>query len=167
MAARIAMHGHIAISLRANFIRNAFLGGRFGYFLFFLLGEGKGESEAPGRGRGSVFFIENARRMGGGSPGGGGGDFGVGGWAQFFFSGPKVPPRFFLKLRNLLRKRSKVIFKMFEHLFGWWKKTLQISRQNSPRKTKKKHRSASAGEWGERFQGATENHYYDRLLKMD
>ena len=35
-------------------------------FFFFLLGEGKGESEALGRGRGSVF-IENARR-GGGSP---------------------------------------------------------------------------------------------------
>ena len=32
------------------------LGGRFGYFLFFfLLGDGKGESEAPGEGGGSVL----------------------------------------------------------------------------------------------------------------
>ena len=48
------------------------VGGRFGYFLFFLCsGEGKGESEAPGGG-GGRFFIENPRR-GGGPPGRGGG----------------------------------------------------------------------------------------------
>ena len=43
------------------------LGGRFGYFLFFLLGEGKGESEAPGEGGGSVFY--NIENPGGGLPG--------------------------------------------------------------------------------------------------
>ena len=46
------------------------LGGHFGYYLFFLCsGEGKGESEAPGRG-GGRFFIENPRRGEGGLPGG-------------------------------------------------------------------------------------------------
>ena len=47
------------------------LGGRFGYFLFFLLGGGEGGSEAPARGQGSVLSIENTRR--GGSPRRGGG----------------------------------------------------------------------------------------------
>ena len=37
-------------------------------FFFFLLGEGEGESEAPGReGGGDRFFIENPRRGGGAS----------------------------------------------------------------------------------------------------
>ena len=40
------------------------LAGRFGYFSIFLLGEGKGESEAPGVGVAGVF-IENPRRGGG------------------------------------------------------------------------------------------------------
>ena len=43
------------------------LGGHFGYFLFLRLGEGKGESKAPGRG-GGRFFIENPKRGGGESP---------------------------------------------------------------------------------------------------
>ena len=72
----------------------------FRYFLFFLRGGGKGESEAPGGG-GGRFFIENPRR--GGSPrrvgaGGARGQEGVcekcgGGGAKYFFSGPKFPPR--------------------------------------------------------------------------
>ena len=61
---------------------------------FFLLGEGKGESEALGGGAGR-FFIEN-RRRGGGSPrrvGAGvfAGNRGGGG-LNFFFSGSKLPP---------------------------------------------------------------------------
>ena len=51
----------------------------FRIFLFFLLGGGEGGSEAPGRGRGSVLFIESTRRGGGGLPGGGGGGEGAGG----------------------------------------------------------------------------------------
>ena len=53
------------------------LGGRFGYFLFFCLAEGKGESEVL-KGGGGGFFIENPRR---GSPGriGGRGGEGPGG----------------------------------------------------------------------------------------
>ena len=46
----------------------ALLGGRFGYFLFFLLGGEKGSLGATGRGR--RFFIENPRE--GVSPRGGG-----------------------------------------------------------------------------------------------
>ena len=42
------------------------------FFIFFLLGEGKGESEAPGGG-GGRFLIENPRRGGGVSRRGGGG----------------------------------------------------------------------------------------------
>ena len=69
-------------------------------FYFFRLGEGKGESEAPGWGRGSVFFIENPRR--GVLPGKGGGRgeaagrVSVGNWvvggAKYFFSALKFPP---------------------------------------------------------------------------
>ena len=40
------------------------LGGRFGYFLVFLLGEGEGESEAPGRG-GFHFLLKIPGRGGG------------------------------------------------------------------------------------------------------
>ena len=76
------------------------LGGRFGYFLFFLCsGRGKGESEAKEE-KGSVL-IENPRR-GGGFPGGArGGQEGVcgelgtfwgGGRLNIFFSAPKCPP---------------------------------------------------------------------------
>ena len=45
------------------------------FFIFFCLGEGQGESEAPGRGGARFFFIENPRRGGGFSHerGGGGG----------------------------------------------------------------------------------------------
>ena len=80
----------------------------WGVFLFFLLGERKGDSEAPGRGGGYIrFFIENPRRgglqVGEGPRGQEGvrGDWGIGGGglnifgggAKFFFSGPKCPPR--------------------------------------------------------------------------
>ena len=68
------------------------LGGRFGYFLFFFCsGRGKGESEAPERGGGSVFI-----GGGGGFPGGGGdfrrvvwselGNLGGGGRKYFFLT---------------------------------------------------------------------------------
>ena len=72
------------------------LGGRFGYFLFFLLGGGEGgPRRQKGGGRGQ-FFIENPRR--GGLPGEkrrGGGAEGPGGclratWgggAKYFFRG--------------------------------------------------------------------------------
>ena len=46
--------------------------GRSGYFLFFLLGGGKGESEAPGGG--GRFFSENLRRGSPGRVGGRGGE---------------------------------------------------------------------------------------------
>ena len=46
-------------------------------FIFFCSGEGKGESEAPGRG-GGRFFIENPRRGGGSPTRGGGGGGGAG-----------------------------------------------------------------------------------------
>ena len=69
------------------------LRGRFGYFLFFLLGEGEGESDAPG---GDRFLIETPRRGGGCSPRGEGlgwclwriGEFG--GRAKFCFGGRNV-----------------------------------------------------------------------------
>ena len=68
---------------------------------FFCLGEGKGESEAPGRGGGRFFFFENPRgggvcqeREGGEGPGGCLPKY-------FFFSGPKFPPRIALKTRTL------------------------------------------------------------------
>ena len=49
--------------------QNAKLGGRFGYFLFFLLGEGEGGVRGARRGGGGDrFFIENPTR-GGGFPG--------------------------------------------------------------------------------------------------
>ena len=64
------------------------------YCYFFLLEKGKGESEAPGEGRGGRFFIASPRRGGRvsrrvvwselGNLGGRG--------LNFFFSGPKRPP---------------------------------------------------------------------------
>ena len=61
-------------------------------FIIFLLGggEGKGESEAPGRG-GGRFFIENPRR--GGVLPRGAGRVSAGNFAKYFFWGPKCPPR--------------------------------------------------------------------------
>ena len=82
---------------------NGILDGRLGYFLSFLLGEGKGKSEAPGGGRGVGLFIEKPRR-GGVSEGGGGGprgregvcgEFGEGGGAKFFFFGAEIPTKDF------------------------------------------------------------------------
>ena len=81
--------------------------------IFFSSAEGKGESKAPGRGRGSPrrreggggFFFEwkLPRRGGVSRVGGGGGGEGLGGCLQgiwggglnLFFSGPKFPPRLF------------------------------------------------------------------------
>ena len=69
-------------------------------FYFFLLGEGEWGSPRRWEGGGSVF-IENTRRGGvsrtGRAEGPGGclrriGELGGGG-AQYFFSGPKYPPR--------------------------------------------------------------------------
>ena len=72
------------------------------FFIFFCLGEGKGESVAPGRGGGRVFYWNSQEGGGGVLParGGGGwrgagrvsaGNLGGGG-AKYFFSGPKCPP---------------------------------------------------------------------------
>ena len=46
----------IWVSLTGALNREDRLGGRFEYFYSFLLGEGKGESEAPGRGGGRFFY---------------------------------------------------------------------------------------------------------------
>ena len=71
------------------------------FFIFFCSGRGKGESEAPG-GVGDRCFIENPRRGGGGEGREGArgrevcgelGNFEGGGGLNFFFSGPKCPPR--------------------------------------------------------------------------
>ena len=71
----------------------------FGYFLFFLLGEGEGGVEAPEGGGGSVF-IEKPRR-GKGSPGREGpvsaANWGIWG-GDIFFSGPKCPPRYYIAM---------------------------------------------------------------------
>ena len=82
------------------------LGGRFGYFLFFLLGRGKGEFEAPGGGGGGVRFLLKIPGGGGGGvqegegPGGclrriGDIFWGGGRGAKYFFVGPKCPPSIF------------------------------------------------------------------------
>ena len=70
------------------------------FFIFFCLGEGKGESEAPGAGGGGDIVLK-IPGGGGGLPGGwrrggegpGGCLRGIGGGAKYFFSGPKFPPR--------------------------------------------------------------------------
>ena len=81
-------------------VENTKLGGRFGYFLFFLLGGGgKEESEVPGGG--GVGFLLKIPRGGGGFQerevfqegvcGEWGNFLGEGG-AKYFVSGPKRPP---------------------------------------------------------------------------
>ena len=78
----------------------------------FYSGEGKGESDAPGGG-GVDFLLKNARRGGGVSGEGGGGwvsvgNFGRGGGAKYFFSGPKCPPRkVFSALRTQVPQQAK------------------------------------------------------------
>ena len=77
------------------------LGGRFGYFLFFSCsGRGKGESEAQGGGGGldSLLKIPQAGEGLQEGEGRGGGrvsaaNWGIGGGAKYFLSGPKCPPR--------------------------------------------------------------------------
>ena len=44
--------------------RLSFLGGRFGYFLFFLLGGGERGARGPGGGEGEQFFMENPKSGG-------------------------------------------------------------------------------------------------------
>ena len=75
------------------------LGGHFGYFLFFLLGEGEGGVRGARKGGGDRFSIENPRRGGVSQRGREGvcsesGNFeaGGGGGAKYFLSGPKRPP---------------------------------------------------------------------------
>ena len=61
-------------------------GGRFEYFLFFLLGgRGEGESKVPGVGRFVFFFIENPRRGGRGAGKVSAGTFFWGGELNIFF----------------------------------------------------------------------------------
>ena len=69
-------------------------------FYFFLLGEGKGESEAAGRGVGLDILLKIPEGGGGLQLGrrareGVCGELGIwgGGGLNFFFSGPKCPPR--------------------------------------------------------------------------
>ena len=76
------------------------LGGRFGYFLFFLLGGGRG-SGSPRHREGGRFGLLKIPGGEGGSPKRGGGGRGAGrvsagnsgqGWGlNIFFSGPKFP----------------------------------------------------------------------------
>ena len=85
------------------------LGGRFGYFLFFLLGEGEGEVRG-GRERGGVgrLLKENPRRgVSRGGRGRGAGrvsaaNWGIagGGGAKYFLGGLKCPPRYSFLTKN-------------------------------------------------------------------
>ena len=75
------------------------LGGRFGSFLFFLSGEGKGEPKGPEGGGGTIFHgqIPGGGRVGAGGRGAGRvfeGNLGGGGGAKYFSSGPKFPPSY-------------------------------------------------------------------------
>ena len=85
-----------------------YLGGRFGYFLFFFCsGRGNGESEVPGGGGGVCFLIESPKggvSRTGGADGPEGclqpvGGFGRG-LAKYFFSGPKCPPSYSVGQKN-------------------------------------------------------------------
>ena len=70
------------------------------FFCFFCLGRGKGESEGAGGGGGSIFYENPSRgvsRRDRGRPAGrvSAANWGIGGGGglNFFFSGPKCPPR--------------------------------------------------------------------------
>ena len=82
-------------------LKRCLLGGRFGYFSFFLVWGGAGESEAPGGGGGGGLFIENHGGGGGVLPGGGRGPRGQegmlgifgGGGAKYFFYRAEIPTK--------------------------------------------------------------------------
>ena len=74
------------------------LGGRFGYFLFFLVGAGEGGVRGAGRRRVTIFLkipggggVSRAGRGGGGEGPGVCGEFFGGGGLNIFLSGPKFP----------------------------------------------------------------------------
>ena len=71
---------------RVSLFAEPLLGGRFGYFLFFLPGGEERGVRGARRGWGAIF-IENCRRGG----------------AKYFFSGPKFPP----SLKSLEKVRKK------------------------------------------------------------
>ena len=82
------------------------LGGRFGYFLFVLIGgrEGAVRGARKGGGRFSLKIPGGgvgSPRRGGGGEGSGGCLRGIsGGGLNIFFSGPKCPPSHDLDLKN-------------------------------------------------------------------
>ena len=97
----------------------------FRIFLIFFSarGEGKGESEAPGRGR--TVSIEKPRKGGRGTGGGWGGvEKGVwgdwGGGGLIFFSGSKLPPSqgVFKFSEVILKSPQKILYKSVTSLAG-------------------------------------------------
>ena len=75
------------------------LGGRFGYFFLIFSARGEGGSRGAGGRWGIVFFyleaqeggLEDERGRGAGRVSAA--NWGIGGGLNFFFSGPKCPPR--------------------------------------------------------------------------
>ena len=67
-------------------------------YFFFRLGGGEEEAEAPGRGRGSVLFMENSRKRGPRVSVGN-----LAGGAKMFFLGAEIPTKF---LRGPKKERS-------------------------------------------------------------
>ena len=106
--------------------------------IFYFFCSGKGESEAPGRGRGSVFLLKipgergggPPRRGGGGLPGEGGGPRGLegvctefgGGGARYFFSAPK-------------KKNQVKILRSYSFTTQWARRDRLMSRGTNCRKT--------------------------------
>ena len=94
----------------AFFLWGGLLGGRFGYFLFFLLGGGEEGVRGARRGGGVGLLLKipgggPRRERGGGRVCAGNSGEGLG-WPKYFFSEPKFPPRLTITNASLPETRQ-------------------------------------------------------------
>ena len=116
------------------------MGGRFGYFLFFLLGTGERGVRGAARGWGTIFLLKipgggGVSRAGWGGASGREGvcaEFGGGGGAKYFFFGAEIPTKNFgvqetvLLVNHAFARGTPAIFVIFVDSWGLSSKALVL-----------------------------------------